>query len=69
MKTNTLSDEFYAATEKIIAQRRETIESMDEKRKSMEQFHYRLFKEPLPVLSEKKLKSVNRKSVIARTLS
>ena len=54
MKTNTLSEEFYAATEKIVAQRRDAIESMDEKRKSMEQFHYRLFKESLPVLTEKK---------------
>ena len=59
MKTNTLSEEFYAATERILAQRRDAIESMDEKRKSMEQFHYRLFKEPLPALSEKKLKSVH----------
>ena len=54
MKKITLSEEFYAATEKIVAQRRDAIESMDEKRKSMEQFHYRLFKESLPVLTEKK---------------
>ena len=59
MKTNTLSDEFYATTEKIIAQRRETIESMDEKRRSMEQFHYRLFKEPLPTLTKKKPRGVH----------
>lgn len=60
MKTMTLSEEFYAAAEKIIEQRRDTIESVDEKRKSMEQFHYRLFKEPLPVLSEKKFRRMRR---------
>ena len=60
MKTMTLSEEFYAATEQIVAQRRETIESMDEKRKSMEQFHYRLFKEPLPDLSEKIFRRMRR---------
>lgn len=60
MKTNTLSEEFYAAAEKIIEQRRGTIESQDEKRKIMEEFHYRLFKEPLPDLSEKKFRSMRR---------
>lgn len=59
MKTNTLSEEFYAATERIIAQRRDAIESMDEKRRSMEQFHYRLFKEPLPGLSAKKGREIS----------
>ena len=54
MKTITLSDEFYAAAEKTVAQLRDTIQSLDEKRKSMEQLHYRLFKEPLPGLSAKK---------------
>lgn len=58
MRTITLSDEFYAAAERTVAQLTDTINSLEENRKCMERLHYRLFKEPLPSLPSQKSSEV-----------